>query len=136
VLDDDTIRATPYTWGRQVVAAYTRLRADRVVGEVNQGGEMVEHVVRTAQGGTSVSYKAVHATRGKRTRAEPVSALYEQGLVHHLGVLAELEDEMCTWDPTDPAARSPNRVDALVWALTELALGDRAEKMSDPYASW
>jgi phage terminase large subunit-like protein len=85
------------------------------VAEVNNGGDMVELTVRMVD--PKVSYKKVSASRGKLTRAEPVAALYEQGKVHHVGTFAEMEDEMCTWLPGDP---SPNRMDALVWALTEL----------------
>lgn len=118
VLDDATIRGSPHTWGSKAVQAYHRHRADRIVAEVNNGGEMVELTIRTVD--DKVGYKAVHASRGKRTRAEPIAALYEQGRVHHVGTFAELEDEMCDWEPEMP---SPNRMDALVWALTELMLG-------------
>lgn len=118
VLDDATIRGSPHTWGSRAVQAYHRYRADRIVAEVNNGGEMVELTIRTVD--DKVAYKAVHASRGKRTRAEPIAALYEQGRVHHVGTFAELEDEMCDWEPEMP---SPNRMDALVWALTELMLG-------------
>jgi phage terminase large subunit-like protein len=98
------------------VAAYHRHRADRIVAEVNQGGEMVEHTVRTVD--RNVAYKAVHASRGKQARAEPIAALYEQGKVHHVGAFPELEDQMCQWQP---GGDSPDRIDALVWALTELS---------------
>lgn len=118
VLDDATIRGSPHTWGSKAVQAYHRHQADRIVAEVNNGGEMVELTIRTVD--DKVAYKAVHASRGKRTRAEPIAALYEQGRVHHVGTFAELEDEMCDWEPEMP---SPNRMDALVWALTELMLG-------------
>jgi len=79
---------------------------------------MVAHVLRTVN--AQMPLKAVHASRGKRTRAEPISALYEQGKVHHVGTYAILEDQMCEWTPDDPSASSPDRMDALVWALTEL----------------
>jgi phage terminase large subunit-like protein len=118
VLEDATIRGSPHTWGSRAVQAYHRHQADRIVAEVNNGGEMVELTIRTVD--DKVAYKAVHASRGKRTRAEPIAALYEQGRVHHVGTFAELEDEMCDWEPEMP---SPNRMDALVWALTELMLG-------------
>ena len=118
VLDDATIRGSPHTWGSKAVQAYHRHQADRIVAEVNNGGEMVELTLRTVD--DKVAYKAVHASRGKRTRAEPIAALYEQGRVHHVCTFAELEDEMCDWEPEMP---SPNRMDALVWALTELMLG-------------
>lgn len=121
VLDDSTVRSTPAGWGKAVVAAYERHKADRIVAEGNQGGEMVSSTIATVQAGLPV--KIVHATQGKRTRAEPISSLYEQGKVHHVGTFPYLEDEMCQWDPTDTEGGkqdSPDRVDALVWALTEL----------------
>ncbi len=118
VLEDVTqTQASPDTWARVAVAAYYRHRADRIVAEINNGGEMVELTLRTVD--RKVSYKAVRASRGKQTRAEPVSALYEQGRVHHVGHHATLEDQMTTWAPAF-SEKSPDRVDALVWALTEL----------------
>ena len=89
--------------------------ADRIVAEVNNGGEMVGQIIRTLD--PEVAYKAVTASRGKQTRAEPVAALYEQGKVHHVGAFELLEDQMCQWVPGE---KSPDRMDALVWALTEL----------------
>jgi phage terminase large subunit-like protein len=124
VLEDLTLRGTPDAWGRRAVNAYHRWRADRIVGEVNNGGEMIEHVIRTID--PAASYKAVRASRGKVARAEPVAALDEQGRVHHVGAFAELEDQMCALT-TDFDRRaggfSPDRVDARVWALSELMLG-------------
>lgn len=117
VLDDLSGQFTPDGWARRAVNAFKTQKADRIVAEVNNGGEMVEHTVRTVD--KNVPYKAVHASRGKRTRAEPVAALYEQRKVHHVGYLGELETQMCTWRATD-GEPSPDRVDALVWALTEL----------------
>ena len=117
VLDDRTLRASPHGWGSAAVQAYYRWRADRIIAETNNGGEMVELTIRTVD--ANVPYKGIHASRGKRTRAEPVAALYEQGRVHHVGAFPELEDEQCGWEPGDP---SPNRMDALVWAFTELML--------------
>lgn len=119
VLDDVTIKASPDGWARQAVSAYNRFKADRIVYENNQGGEMVEHTIRTVDG--NVPLKAVHASRGKQTRAEPVAALYEQGRIHHVGVFAELEDQLCSWVPGET---SPDRLDALVWGFTELLLGN------------
>ncbi len=119
VLGDASLQGSPNEWGSAAVKAYHQYEADRLVAEVNNGGEMVELTIRTVD--DRVSYKPVYASRGKRTRAEPVSALYEQGKVHHVGALAQLEDEMCHWVPGDP---SPNRMDALVWTLTELMLND------------
>ena len=119
VLEDATLNGSPDEWGRAAVTAYNKYDADRIVAEVNQGGDMVEHTVMTVD--SRVSFKQVRASRGKHTRAEPVAALYEQGRVHHVGMFAELEDQMCQWVPGDD---SPDRMDALVWALTELMLGD------------
>jgi phage terminase large subunit-like protein len=92
------------------------------VAEVNNGGDMVERVLRTVD--ASVPYRAVRATRGKAVRAEPVAALYEQGRVHHIGLYAALEDQMCSFVP-DQYEGSPDRVDALVWCLTELMLAGK-----------
>lgn len=117
VLSDATLRGTPRAWASAVVKQYEALKADRVIGEVNNGGEMVEYTLRTVD--EAVSYKAVHATRGKQIRAEPVAALAEKGMVHHVGFFPELEDELVTWVP---GKKSPNRLDALVWAFTELML--------------
>jgi len=122
VLVDDSLQASPHGWGSRAVQSYHAHNADRVVAEVNNGGEMVELTLRTVD--PNVSYKAVHASRGKQTRAEPIAALYEQGRIHHVGGLPALEDEMTTWTPGD--RESPNRMDALVWALTELFLGEEA----------
>jgi phage terminase large subunit-like protein len=118
ILDDLSLIATPDGWAAEVVSAYKKRRADRIIGEVNNGGEMIEAVIRHKD--PNVSYKAVRATRGKELRAEPIAALYEQGRVHHVGSLPGLEDQMCDWNPqTDDD--SPDRVDAMVWALTELS---------------
>jgi phage terminase large subunit-like protein len=117
VLADRSCRLTPDGWARRVVSAFDEWKADRVVAEVNQGGELVEATLRTVR--PSISFTAVHATRGKRVRAEPIAAMYEQGRVHHVGAFPELEDQQCAFAP-DQVAGSPDRVDALVWALTEL----------------
>ena len=132
ILRDSTLRATPETWRHRVVTDYTELKADRIIGEVNNGGDLVEANLRTVD--RSVSYKAVHASRGKRIRAEPVAALYEQGRVHHAGIFDELEDQMCnfTADARYSDSDSPDRVDALVWALTELML----ENSGAPSIRW
>lgn len=116
VLADDTLRATPDAWGRRALQAYTKWRADRIVAEVNNGGDMVAMVIHQVDRNAPV--KKVHATRNKTTRAEPISALYEQGKVHHVGGFAKLEDQMVLWTPE--SRKSPDRLDALVWALTEL----------------
>jgi len=123
ILGDHTVSESPGGWGNAVVVAYNLHHADRVVGEVNAGGDLVESNVRTAaqNAGCEISFKQVRASRGKQTRAEPISALYEQGRVHHVGCHPQLEDQLCDWDPTT-GAKSPDRLDALVWALTELML--------------
>jgi len=118
VLADYTICASPNVWARAVVDAYHEWKADRVIGEVNQGGDLIEATLRTVD--PTISYRAVHATRGKAIRAEPIAALYEQGKVHHVGALSELEDQMCEWVPGDKTQKSPDRMDALVWAITDL----------------
>ena len=128
VLEDASVSAaSPDAWARAAVAAMARHGADRLVAEVNQGGALVESVVRTVD--PLVSYRAVHASRGKVARAEPVAALYEQGRVHHLRGLEVLEDQMGRMTTRGYEGRgSPDRVDALVWALTDLML--------DPAAKW
>jgi phage terminase large subunit-like protein len=124
VMDDHSIkRASPARWAARAVALYHARRADRIVAEVNQGGAMVEAVLREID--PTVAYRAVHATRGKRVRAEPVAALYERGRVSHVGAFPELEDEMCAALGEDGA--SPDRLDALVWAVSELMLARTAE---------
>lgn len=122
ILDDSSLQGSPGEWADAVVAAYNRHRADRIVGEKNYGGDMVEHTIRTTNGGRDIAYQNVQATRGKALRAEPIAALYEQGRVHHVGLFPALEDELCSWEP-DRGMSSPNRLDAMVWALTELMLG-------------
>lgn len=116
VLDDCTVNATPSGWSKEIAAAVERWRADAVVAEKNYGGDMVEHTIRTHN--PDIRVKMVSATRGKVVRAEPISALYEQGGVLHASPLPELEDELCMYDPE--TSKSPNRMDALVWACTEL----------------
>ncbi len=120
-LDDLSLRASPDGWARRAVEAYHARKADRIVAEVNQGGDMVEYTIRTVDPRASI--KKVHAARGKQTRAEPIVALYEQGRIHHVGVLPQLEEQMCNWVP---GMDSPDRMDAAVWAFTELMLGQRS----------
>lgn len=124
-LADRSCRLTPDGWGRRVVQAYRDFEADRIVYEANYGGEMCEHVIRTAAKamGVRVATQAVKATRGKAVRAEPVAALFEQKRAHHVGVFPELEDEQCSFTPLGYEG-SPNRIDAEVWAYTELMLDD------------
>lgn len=127
VLADWTCKLSPDGWGKRAVEAYREFEADRIVAERNFGGSMVEHVIRTVD--KKASYKEVTASRGKTVRAEPVAALYEQGRISHVGDgLADLEDQMCLFGPTGYLGEgSPDRVDALVWAITELMLGESAE---------
>lgn len=138
-LDDATPPegASPATWSNAVVSSYHKWNADIIVGEINHGGDMVEHVIRSAGSGSSVAYKVIRATRGKYTRAEPIAALFEQGRAHHVGQFADLEDELCSWVPGEP---SPNRLDAETWAYTELMLdpvedpaGEVVETTTDDY---
>ena len=124
VLDDQSVQgARPAVWAARVVALYHARQACRVVAEVNQGGAMVEQVLREVD--PQLSFRAVHASRGKQARAEPVAALYEQGRVRHAGVFPELEDEMCS--AIRNGARSPDRLDAMVWAVSDLMLRRVAE---------
>jgi phage terminase large subunit-like protein len=121
VLGDLSGRYAPTEWAQAAIAAYRAHDADRIVAEINNGGDMVEATLRVVD--PSVPFTAVHASRGKVARAEPVAALYEQGRVHHVGAFPVLEDQMCAFaHDFDRAAAgySPDRVDALVWALTEL----------------
>ena len=118
VLDDRSVKGSPVEWANSAIALYHRCSADRIVVEANQGGDMVRHTLQTVE--SQIPIKMVHATRGKRTRAEPVSALYEQGKVFHVGAFPTLEDQMCSWTPD---SASPDRLDALVWAVTELMIG-------------
>jgi len=113
----------PDGWGSQAIALFRARRADRIVAEVNNGGDMVEATLRVIA--PHVPYKAVHASRGKAIRAEPVSALYEQGLIHHVGAFPRLEDQLCAFT-ADHDGASPDRLDALVWALSELMLPEGA----------
>ncbi|MBL4627117.1 MAG: DNA-packaging protein [Roseicyclus sp.] len=119
VIEDCSVRAvSPQGWAEAACAAYHRHGAARMVAEVNQGGDLVETMMRQVD--PTVNYRAVRASVGKVARAEPVAALYEQGRVRHVGLLADLEDEMCKMSLTGYSGQgSPDRVDALVWALTE-----------------
>jgi phage terminase large subunit-like protein len=119
VLSDKSLRASPDAWARQAVNLYHDLKADKIVAETNNGGDMVTLLIKQVD--HSAPVKKVTATRGKQLRAEPISSLYEQGRVHHHGYFAELETQMCEWTPT--SNESPDRLDALVWAITELNSG-------------
>ena len=126
VLEDNTINGSPLAWAQEALKAYHRHSANLIVAEKNQGGEMVALTIKQAEitlpngqtvNGKNIPVKLVHASRGKIVRAEPVSAKYEKNKVHHVGSFPQLEDELCLWLPGD---KSPNRLDALVWAITEL----------------
>ena len=119
VLQDRSLRASPNEWAAEAIAGYYLFEADRIVAEVNNGGDLVETILRNID--SAISYSSVRATRGKMLRAEPISSFYERGLVHHVGTFADLEDQMCNWLPGE---KSPDRLDALVWAFTELLVTD------------
>ena len=119
IQDDLSCRETPLGWAKVAIAAYKAKRADRIVAEVNNGGDLVIGNIRAVD--PNVSVRAVRASRGKYIRAEPVAALYEQGRVHHIGAFGALEDQMCGWTPQS-GEKSPDRLDALVWAVTELLI--------------
>lgn len=137
VLADVTARTTPDGAARRAIRAYDEWRADCIIGEVNNGGDWIGHTIRMtaramhaegARASSEVNYKKVHASRGKVTRAEPVAALDEQGRVHHVGAFPELEDQLVEWDPQAGAA-SPDRLDARVWAITELVVRPPAKQL-------
>ncbi len=127
---DDSVQGSPETWAKAVVTAYHRFNANCIVAEKNNGGEMVESVIKQVD--SSVIVKLVWASRGKATRAEPISAICEQGRDHHAGTFHELEDELCLWLPGDS---SPNRLDAKVWAYTWL-MEHGGEKRKIENARW
>ena len=132
VLADRSARVSPDSWARRAVQGFEDFKADRIIGEVNNGGDLVELILRTVS--REVPYKSIHASRGKYVRAEPVAALYEQGKVWHIYPFTELEDQMCTW--LSESGESPDRMDALVYALTELMLGGQSiEVMKAPVDS-
>ena len=122
VLEDRSTRGTPNEWARQAISLYHMLKADKIIAEANQGGDMVKHTLATVD--SNVPIRLVHASRGKRTRAEPVASLYEQNRIHHVGAFNQLEDQLCSWVPAESA--SPDRLDALVWGFTELLVGTQA----------
>ena len=115
IIKDSTIKASPDKWMRVAIDDFYINNADRIVAEVNNGGDLVEKLLRTID--RNISYKAVRATRGKIIRAEPIAALYEQNKVSHVGIFKELEEQLCSYIG---GGKSPDRLDALVWALTEL----------------
>jgi phage terminase large subunit-like protein len=130
VLDDLSARISADQWARRAVMALGSIRGDKIVAEVNNGGDLVEKMLRGID--ARVPYKAVHASRGKITRAEPIAAMYERGEVSHVGTFAALEDELCSYTGK-PGELSPNRLDALVWAMSELFVETQPVK---PKARW
>lgn len=126
VIDDVTPPegASPGVWGAAAVAAYHKWQASYIVAEVNNGGDMVENVIRNTDGGRSLPYRVVRATRGKHTRAEPVATAFENGRGHMVGYYAELEDQLCSWVPGDD---SPDRLDAMVWGFYAVGVAEMIE---------
>lgn len=133
VLEDVSIAGSPDTWGTESVLLYNKLKADRICGEANNGGEMVGYTLQTVSKalGIPIAYKKLTASRGKIARAEPVAALYEQGRMHQVGSFPKLEDELCQYEG-HTGQESPNRYDATVWACTELMLGPGAPPLIAP----
>lgn len=123
VLADYTTSGNPEVWAKAAIQAFDDYGANRIVVETNNGGDMIKHTLRTYR--STLPIREVHASRGKVQRAEPVSTLYEQGRVHHVGMHAKLEDQLTTYDVKDPdPSWSPDRMDALVWALTDLMVSE------------
>lgn len=136
VWEDATVKGSPLEWARRLIDVYARRRCDRVIGEVNNGGDLVERNIRATPGGANLPFRAVHASRGKALRAEPVAALYEQGRVHHVGTgLGKLEEQLASWVPGS-GARSPDRLDALVWAVTDLLITPADVMIEVPISDW
>jgi len=123
ILNDSSQISSPDIWISKVLNLYHQFDADRIIAEVNNGGDLIERLLRTKE--TNASYSSVRATRGKVVRAEPISALYEQNKVHHVGYLKELEDQMCQFTGNNVQSHD-DRVDALVWALTSLQSSGKA----------
>lgn len=126
VLEDLSLSGSPATWAGQAITGYYKYKANAIIAETNHGGEMVITTIATQD--AKVATKKVWASQGKYARAEPVSALYEKGLVHHVGMFATLEDQMCNWVPGE-GLPSPNELDGCVWALTDLLLGDEPRRI-------
>ena len=132
VLSDRSLLGSPGEWANAVITAYRDYKADIIVGEANYGGDMVEATIAAAAGNELYHYKNVHATRGKAVRAEPIVAAYDHGRVHHVGVFPHLEEEQVMWIP-GISHFSPNRIDALVWAMTELDLKRDIQQQAPTY---
>ena len=127
VLEDASGRMSPDEWARRAIDLFDRHRASRIIGERNNGGDLIGTVLRTAAGGRTLPIRLVTASVGKYARAEPVAALYQQGRVLHAGSLPRLEDQLCTWEPGSQT--SPDRMDALVWALSDLITDRRITRI-------
>lgn len=140
VLGDYSGRMLPSDWSRRALFAHEEHEADGIIVETNMGGKSVTETIRNMDGGARVRIHGVRASRGKQVRAEPVSALYEQGRVHHVGYLGELEDQLCTWEP-ESGHKSPDRLDALVWIATWLSKGrpgayNRTRRFKGSFPKW
>ena len=127
VLEDGSGRMSPDEWARRAIDLYDRHSASRIIGERNNGGDLIGSVLRTASGSRTLPIRLVSASVGKYARAEPVAALYQQGRVSHVGSFPQLEDQLCTWEPG--SSTSPDRMDALVWALSDLITDRRITKI-------
>ena len=127
VLEDGSGRMSPDEWARRAIDLYDRHSASRIIGERNNGGDLVGTVLKTASGGRTLPIRLVSASVGKYARAEPVAALYQQGRVFHVGSFPRLEDQLCTWEPG--SSTSPDRMDALVWALSDLITDRRITRI-------
>ncbi len=125
IVGDSTVSDTPKGWATRAIRTYKSARADHITAEVNQGGDMVKHTIRSVD--PDVPINMVRASRGKAIRAEPVASLYEQGRVHHVGIFPRLEDQMTTWCP---GMKSPDRMDALVWTVTDLLISGGGKRPS------
>jgi len=121
ILEDATMHGKPQDWALKVIQMYNKWDADLIIGEGNNGGDMIEALLRNIS--SNINYKKVTATRGKIMRAEPIASLYERNLVHHVGGFSDLETQMTNFTGSDPTQKSPDRLDALVWALTHLSMG-------------
>ena len=128
VLEDFSLKASPKVWGDAVVTCYRKIDADRIYGEKNFGGDMVEATIK--QSDKNVHYEDVNASRGKAVRAEPVSALYEKGMIHHVGRFDKLENELVTWVP-GVSKWSPNRLDSLTWIISRLLVGTSSGSLAE-----
>jgi phage terminase large subunit-like protein len=128
VIADRSTKASPGAWALRAIKAYDEYKADHIVAEVNNGGDLVRHTIQTED--PFVVVRAVTASRGKIVRAEPVAAMYEQGKIRHVGTLPELEEQMVMWDPD--SGESPDRMDALVWGITDLFLTSKQGRSGPP----